>query len=929
MRRRGQSVSVRPIIVIGVGAGGIDELRTKLGEDSVFWSLLRFQVGSGDFARTKYVALHFNYDKISALKRGKLNARTPEALSSFGDVHARLEVTSLEDFSVETVCGRLLHMFDHDEDMKGGAKGLMEEYEKLTREARQRTRSSCKMKPMTVRERPGGMLAVSHVLGDVGLPDAPHNWLMLTPDGQLYNAGYGGFNEMKEWADDTKVLFGVIRLSFGSHGAGSSHSVKHVFFHWVGPDVPALQKGKCNAQKQHVVEKIMEYVRISMTWEWHSKEDIVFEDVIHELQRITVTDAAGTDVDMDIISADAYEQQLERELEARKHEDPDCMEDDEDAGEPIVPEIEPAVHGVKSDDVPWNWLLLGIDTPKPDGTISPSSSPLSTASVRATTAKSSLSASPSPPHNRFNSIQSAEHSTGLRDSGSRQGSPTPSSPRPSWSPRLTNPPNPEKAPRVRPTVTLRQTSGASVDADPSQIVQAARPTLRARFATLDENSPEAPAAPVASDPVENEIPGTRKPDHHEVCSPTGDTVVPTVGDAQQLMGSLNAERTRGIEAEAPPTRLSERLRSPSASSSGTSGSEDVDLSYKSPRRSQHPFEKKFMAEPASPQEARLGDESPSKNVPVLPISGVKKDSGPQLLHVWREDNKTHVTELPLASGSLSQDGCYVLDATPRIYVWTGQRANTLEREAAYLVAADRETLRGRDKKQATHEVDHRFWELLSSADAQKGARSSTFGAVDGKKRLQFKEEAESRNFAVDPVDTASMKLQDRTQSDDKFAHRHTAPNLRSLGRATILHSQPGSGDIWGASKHGTLSVRTGWRWHKRYFQLHNGHLRWWNSVADCERKPQVAPLGTVNFVQGATQWDVLRVNGCHVEISLPMNSQRRWRPVEKFTLAADSSAIADEWAEAISSHMDCVHALLFWPWSIEGQQGMVDDRTFM
>ena len=51
----------------------------------------------------------------------------------------------------------------------------------------------------------------------------------------------------KHQLSQSKVLFGCLRFSFGVEGGSSI--VKHVFFHWVGTQVPVVLKGKLNAQK--------------------------------------------------------------------------------------------------------------------------------------------------------------------------------------------------------------------------------------------------------------------------------------------------------------------------------------------------------------------------------------------------------------------------------------------------------------------------------------------------------------------------------------------------------------------------------------------------------------------------------------------------------------------------------------------------------
>eukprot|EP00928_Gymnodinium_smaydae_P038786 TRINITY_DN26665_c0_g1_i1.p1 TRINITY_DN26665_c0_g1~~TRINITY_DN26665_c0_g1_i1.p1 ORF type:complete len:492 (+),score=132.32 TRINITY_DN26665_c0_g1_i1:156-1631(+) len=120
-RQRTASLSTQPVCALGMGAGGVEELRSHVDDANVFWALVRLQVGSGAFVRGKLVAVHFNGDDTPQLRRGRLNARAAEALALLGDVHATLEVKRRYDLTGEALLERLLPLLVSDGDLRGPA----------------------------------------------------------------------------------------------------------------------------------------------------------------------------------------------------------------------------------------------------------------------------------------------------------------------------------------------------------------------------------------------------------------------------------------------------------------------------------------------------------------------------------------------------------------------------------------------------------------------------------------------------------------------------------------------------------------------------------------------------------------------------------------------------------------------------------------
>eukprot|EP00929_Paragymnodinium_shiwhaense_P012812 TRINITY_DN120705_c0_g1_i1.p1 TRINITY_DN120705_c0_g1~~TRINITY_DN120705_c0_g1_i1.p1 ORF type:complete len:654 (-),score=164.25 TRINITY_DN120705_c0_g1_i1:270-2231(-) len=369
-----------PLGVLAVGGGGVEELRETLDDATVAWALLRFQVGKGAFARTKFVSVHFNGDDVPTVRRGQLNARTSEALPLLGEVHARIEVKRSEDLTVDLLLERLLPFLVADSNLEGDTlmdtRQLKQEYEKSCRVRKStfmRKASSQSVKSVrrrTIADNFFRKVKLSDALHEIGQPRGRYNWALLEPTQDsmcLMNAGYGGLQEMKVWLREDQVLFGVLRFTFGGHGAGGVGKpvVKYMFLHWVGPKVPAVQRGQWNSKNGAAEKQVREYCStIALRREAHDSEELQLEELIKELRRLHGVDsgARAAEGDSAVLTAEAYLQQLEQEQEeidsqmAAEDEDDDTVLDD-------LPDVETAVGTVRGSAGEWDWALLSEVAP--------------------------------------------------------------------------------------------------------------------------------------------------------------------------------------------------------------------------------------------------------------------------------------------------------------------------------------------------------------------------------------------------------------------------------------------------------------------------------------------------------------------------------------------------------------------------------------
>jgi len=189
------------------------------------------------------------------------------------------------------------------------------------------------------------------------------------------NAGYGGLEEMKCWLAEDRVLFGVLRLSFGCSarqrsapnlrqgridGCGSVPCItKHIFIHWVGPRVGNVRRGLWNACGQLATKQISAHCPITCRREAHSSEDLRLDGLISELLRVTRVDgvaakdgvAAGRITEAEYLAflcEEVFEQDRMLQVSGQ-HLEPERAP---------LPELNSAIEMVR-DTGDLNWVLIG------------------------------------------------------------------------------------------------------------------------------------------------------------------------------------------------------------------------------------------------------------------------------------------------------------------------------------------------------------------------------------------------------------------------------------------------------------------------------------------------------------------------------------------------------------------------------------------
>lgn len=352
-----------PLTLVGVGAGGIEELSGALDNSTVAWALIRVEVGQGTFARKKMIAISCVGSASPVVLRAKLVQRSSDAMALFESTHAQLTVNDAAECTVDWVLEQVLPVFAADNMGDFSAASFRAEYEHSVRKAIVKRRfakikagmhavmafrlalpkreaaasavtegddeeaaeapeeaaateeAAAEEKPQPPLERVFTTTQLLEAMKEVADQRGRFNWAILEPNKlDLHNAGCGGLEEMKEYFDMDKVMFGVLRLSFGK----DPPVTKHVFIHWIGPDTGTVKRGRWNDKVFKAKDHVKEFVTLNQAVQAFEKNDLDLDDIVAEIKRTTYD---AKDVDEGVGHQDVVKKNMHKQKELEIQEE--------------------------------------------------------------------------------------------------------------------------------------------------------------------------------------------------------------------------------------------------------------------------------------------------------------------------------------------------------------------------------------------------------------------------------------------------------------------------------------------------------------------------------------------------------------------------------------------------------------------------------
>jgi hypothetical protein len=219
---------------IASGHGGLEDLVEALDEERVIFGMMKFSLGDGMFAREKFVYLHFNGADCKGMKKAKDNSKKEPTVKAMGGAHTEMNFERKEDISIEGIVDHCLRylVIDGGTYNKAQMQEIIEQQMEKQETGKIGTATELGMDPSD------DFMAI---LEQVRSEGGKFNWILANPEPgrpSFHEAGTGSLPEMRQYLHPELVLYGLVRMAFGS---GRFRRYKWVFIHWSGPSVPMVR----------------------------------------------------------------------------------------------------------------------------------------------------------------------------------------------------------------------------------------------------------------------------------------------------------------------------------------------------------------------------------------------------------------------------------------------------------------------------------------------------------------------------------------------------------------------------------------------------------------------------------------------------------------------------------------------------------------
>jgi len=275
----------------GSGKTGVKGLVKLLEDGDANYSIVNLNVcqeKNPEETRLVPICVKFSSNTASKQKKQRLESLRQNMHDLMPEVEGTYETNNLKNITSANIIGNLMPDVFHRGEVDADTIKVKK---KKGRRKSKRKKAAKRGQKGEITER------VAEILKLINSDTGWVNWALFKVNADKLTLakkdsfGSGTIFAMKEFLNDKDVYFGLLRLSFGARPYRRSWVV---MFHWTGPKVGVVKRGKLNAKKGDMSDLLRPYhVQISI----NSKEDVTVENVINRVRDIVVVDGIDEDGD--------------------------------------------------------------------------------------------------------------------------------------------------------------------------------------------------------------------------------------------------------------------------------------------------------------------------------------------------------------------------------------------------------------------------------------------------------------------------------------------------------------------------------------------------------------------------------------------------------------------------------------------------------
>jgi hypothetical protein len=297
---QGQTNTIR---LVGSGSGGINELKSHLSDDNIYYGLLRVTEAVDAHNTVKFVFIFFLGPRVSTFRKAKITTHKGAITGFFGQYHNDYETSDINELTFEEIMKRVSDASGTRSRIKeADLSGLDYTADTPVGQLQRGSSMTAKKSPSSTpqKEAPRSVQNIVTFVGEdqirqairaVRLDADPTDWALITYDGPkssnliLRGSGSGGLEELREHLEVGGISYGLLRRTndFDGHV-----TVKFVLVIHIDEKVPVIRKAKIVTHKGAITEFFGQY-HVDVTIASPS-------ELTEELIDTTVQNAAGTAV---------------------------------------------------------------------------------------------------------------------------------------------------------------------------------------------------------------------------------------------------------------------------------------------------------------------------------------------------------------------------------------------------------------------------------------------------------------------------------------------------------------------------------------------------------------------------------------------------------------------------------------------------------
>lgn len=278
--------------LIGSGSGGVEELKSHLRDNNVYYGMVRRVDYVDEHKTIKFAFIYFLGNSISPMWKGRVSTYKGQMNSVFQPYHVETFVTTIDELTQEQIdllIGKASFSYSHVKDTKETAN--MPQFSKSSSTPTPRNSFSSGSSGSNAGTKNSEQVQfadlgeIQDAIKDVRSDTSDTDWMLMNYQQgknntiQFLGKGSGGLSEVVSNLTDDSVTYGLLRVV---DYVDSHKTIKFVFIHWLGTKINPMMKARVSTHKGTVADVLKPYhVDIFVTSHDELTEDSVMKLVMN------------------------------------------------------------------------------------------------------------------------------------------------------------------------------------------------------------------------------------------------------------------------------------------------------------------------------------------------------------------------------------------------------------------------------------------------------------------------------------------------------------------------------------------------------------------------------------------------------------------------------------------------------------------------